>query len=397
MHIQRQPGRSFRRRRRQFAWFPFLIILGLIVGLLPVSRNWLGQWLRFDTSENQILSNAEQAFASGDLNKAIQILRQYLEDNPNDPTATSLLARALVYRSYSDYNRIVDRGSALDLTEKAIAEYPREHSLIAMRAFVLQSMGQAEEANRLALRVIERDPDHVSARVALSLSYGGMGLFDAALREATRAFELAQQVDPRWEMDALRAMAVAYGDLGKYENAILASDRAIAAHRQMPPLYFERALYARLVGDWDSAAHSYYQVLVYDEDNIKARLRICQASSELGDHQTALDFCREVTQQAPTWTDGWYQLGREYFLAGNFEEAQDAFNRCTTLQVMQGIPAAERRFECWYIQGQAAELLGDCNALVAIYNEFQEMAAHPDVHETWVYAPEGPANCPLGP
>ena len=41
----------------------------------------------------------------------------------------------------------------------------------------------------------------------------------------------------------------------------------------------------------------------------------------------------------------------------------------------EDVPVDERRFECWYIQGQAAEILGDCPNLIALYNEFRAMTA----------------------
>jgi hypothetical protein len=83
----------------------------------------------------------------------------------------------------------------------------------------------------------------------------------------------------------------------------------------------------------------------------------------------------------------------EYFLQGQFDDAQSALNRCSTLQVMQGVPVEARRFECWYIQGQAAEILGDCPSLTALYNEFRAMTADQSIQQRWTYPPEGPPMC----
>ncbi len=60
---------------------------------------------------------------------------------------------------------------------------------------------------------------------------------------------------------------------------------------------------------------------------------------------------------------------------------------------MQGIPIEERRLECWYLQGQAAEIRGDCPALLATYNEFRAMALNANISQTWAYPPEGPPGC----
>jgi hypothetical protein len=134
-------------------------------------------------------------------------------------------------------------------------------------------------------------------------------------------------------------------------------------------------------------------VLVFDPNNVKARLRLCELSSLLREHDAAVNYCSQVTELAPSFADGWYQLGLEHFLRGDFRAAQEALHRCSSLQVMQNVPVSERRFECWYLQGQAAEILGDCPSLLETYNEFRAMAADPSIQQTWTYPPEGPPGC----
>ena len=138
-------------------------------------------------------------------------------------------------------------------------------------------------------------------------------------------------------------------------------------------------------------------MLALDPNNVKARFRLCELSSILREHDSATNYCEQVTQLAPTWADGWYQLGREYFLQGNFALAQPSLHRCSTLQVEQGVPVSERRFECWYLQGQAAEIQGDCVGLLMTYNEYRVMASTSGLTQTWIYPPEGPPLCVTPP
>ena len=63
------------------------------------------------------------------------------------------------------------------------------------------------------------------------------------------------------------------------------------------------------------------------------------------------------------------------------------------MQVKQDIPIPDRRFECWYLQGQSAEIVGDCQALLTTYHEFLDMAERTDIPQTWTYPPEGPPAC----
>jgi tetratricopeptide (TPR) repeat protein len=370
-----------------------VILLGLLAGITSISWNWIGQWLSAAVSRqsgDDIMSAARQSFDEGDLDQAIELSHQALAAHPDHAEAVVLLARALVYRSYSDYDRGGDRDSALQATGEVLQIMPDDPDVLAAHAFALQAVGRQAEAAEIARQALDRVPEHGLARTALALAYGGVGSFEISLRENLQAVQSSG-----WRLDAQRALAVSYSDLGDYENALTAVDRAIGLNTRLVPLYFERALYALQIGDADAATAAYFQVLVYEPDNVKAHLRLCELSSLLRERDTAIRFCQQVTELAPAWADGWYHLGREYFLQGNFRLAQEHLHRCSSLQVMQDVPPEDYRFECWYLQGQAAEILGDCESLLATYNEFRAMAVDPAVQQTWTYPPEGPPGCSI--
>lgn len=396
MRIQRNQSRlSFRKqRRRRSGCLSLAVLLGLLVGVISLSWNWIGQRLHINTAQQSAegsLAEANAAFARGDLDGAINIARQVLNATPNQPEAVALLVRALVYRSYADYDRAVDRHSALEATAEALRDDPENPVLLAARAYALQADGQPAEAARVAQQVLDKDDSDGLARVSLALAYGGAGSFEVALRESMQVVQTAQSSD--WQLEAQRALAISYSDLGDYKSAITAVERALKLNNRLIPLYFERALYAMQIGDADSATAAYFQVLTFDPENVKARLRLCELSSLLREHDQAISYCEQVTERAPSWADGWYQLGLEHFLQGDFKTAQEALHRCSSLQVMQDTPVSQRKFECWYLQGQAAEIVGDCPSLIATYNEFRAMAADSDVQQTWTYPPEGPPGC----
>jgi tetratricopeptide (TPR) repeat protein len=309
-----------------------------------------------------------------------------------DEEAMQLLIRMLIYQSYAEYNRLSDLNQALDLSREGIARFPNSFDMQAVRAYALQVIGRPDEANRIALRIIDRSPEHVLARVVLSLSYGSQGIFEAALREGNVAVELADQ-HGRFQMESYRTRAFAHANLAQYDEAIADIDHAITLNRKLIPLHFERASYAIQLGDIDQATVSYFHIMAFDEDNIKARFRMCELSGSLQDVDLAMRYCGEVTTYAPDWADGWYQLGREFFLQGDFVNALASFNQCSTLQVQQQVPIAERQLECWYLQGQSAEILGNCQALMATYREFLDMVARGNLPQTWSYPPEGPSIC----
>lgn len=397
MRIRRDHSRTiFRRRNPWQGCLSWIITLCLLIVFAFLGKDriqvWLAEWLS-PTVELAQISDAKSAFAQGDLERTIAYTQEIYASDPNNISALELLARALVYRSYADINQDSDRDHALNLTNNAVEQSPYDMRVLGIHAFVLQANDYSDDAQRVALRVIRNEENSITARLALSLSYASQGIFTAALRDGQRAAEIANTTQLDWRADAYRVLAIAHSDLGQYDLAATDIETAISFNNRLIPLHFERALYAQQIGDMDTATAYYFNVIAFDEDNAKARFRLCEVSSLLGERSAAIDWCNQVIDILPGWSEGWYWLGREYYLSGDWENTQSALNRCSTLQVAQGISIENRRFECWYIQGQAAEVLGDCDALLPLYQDYQQMALAGDLNQRWVYPDDMPTIC----
>ncbi len=395
MRINRYGYRpATRLRYRQAGCMTLIIVMGIMTGVIVVAWSWGGKPFNLPgNTERDTLTSAAKALERGQLDAAIETARRLWLDDPENVKALTLLVRGLVYRSYDDYNHVIDRDTALRYTTEAFEATPENPDVLTIHAFALHANGAAVEAARLARIVLAQQPDDMLARVTLGMAYSDVGGHQNALRENQQTVTAIAEGEHNLEMDANRALALSLGDVGRYEDALVAVDDAIAANDRLAMLYFERALYAMQLGDADAATTAYFRILAFDADNIKARLRLCALSSILRETENALLYCQQVTEEAPGWVEGWYHLGREYYLRGDFAEAQKSLARCTTLSVVQGIPIEERELECWYFQGQSAEIRGDCAGLLAVYEEFQTMVRTADLPQTWVYPPEGPAIC----
>lgn len=397
MRLNRNRNRMFYRRdNRLLGCLPYLVTMSLIVLIAWGGRGWLWdaiQRILYTPATAMTLADGQNAFANGDLDTAIAAAQLSYANQPDDSTAILLLIRSLIYRSYADYDTDRDRLTALDYSTTYTQQYPLDWDALAIHAFAQQANQQHEEASRTALRVIRQDTEHVIARIALSLSYGSQGLFEAAIREGRVAVEIANTRQPDWRADAYRVLAIALSDNGRYTEAGVAAEQAISYRSKLVPLYFERALYASQLGDMDTATAAYFNIIAFDKDNIKSRLRLCELSSKLSEREAAITYCQYVTDNAPGWSDGWYALGREYYLKGDWANARQVLGRCSALQIAQNIAIAERELQCWYMQGQAAEVLRDCDRLLLLYNEFQEMVRVGNLPQTWVYPPSGPPVC----
>ncbi len=384
-------NRSFSKagRRGCAGCLSLTFISGITFGMALAVLAWVGGFFGLNReSLDADIHRAQQAFDQGNLDSVIDQTGRIWDAHPEQVEALALLVRGLIYRSYADYNHTTDRAKALAITGAAYERLPVDTEVMAAHAFALQVNGFSNEAARLAAYTLDQAPDQTLARLTLGLAYGGMGIHQSALLENQTAVANADQ-----PVDAARALAISLGDMGRYQDAIAQLDQAINNNHHLLMLHFEKAEYAIHAGDVDTATAAFFRVLAYDANNVKARLRLCELSTSLRERAAAERYCTEVTELAPDWVEGWYRLGREYYLQGAFEQAQTAFHQCTTLSLDQRIPVAERQFECWYLQGQSAEIRGDCPALLSTYNEFRVMAASVDIPQTWTYPPEGPAIC----
>lgn len=247
MQIRRNSSRlNFNRRRQRSGCWSMAVFLGVLVSITSISWNWLGQRFNNPSSVRSAanLQPAHEAFARGDLDGAIKLAQDFLALQDDDTASLTLLVRALVLRSYTDYNRGVDRASALALTTGFLNRAPRNTEVLAIHAYALQVNGQPVEAARVAERALLQNPESIPARIALGLAYGGVGSFGIALRESQQAVQTAARHDASWLVESQRAVAISYSDLGDYTNAIGAIERAITINPRLISLYFERALYA---------------------------------------------------------------------------------------------------------------------------------------------------------
>src|SRR5690606_27027609 len=184
--------------------------------------------------------------------------------------------------------------------------------------------GDPVNAVEVARKVLDRSPHHALARMALAMGFSNVGSHQVALRESLQAV-----TESGWRMDTHRALAISYSGVGDYNNAIQSIERAIRLNDRLIPLYFERALYARQIGDADAASVAYFRVLAIDPNNVKARFRLCELSSVLREREAAIIYCHQVSELAPAWSYGCNLVGLEFFQQDSLPSQKTSVTLCT--------------------------------------------------------------------
>ncbi len=132
------------------------------------------------------LQSGWSAARKDDLEKAERYVRQALELNPTSDTALLTLSR--VYVAKRDYE------GALETAQKALAVNPNNADALAFIGRTLTFQGKPEEAIEKVKKAIRLNPMAPSWYYdSIGLAYIGVGKYDEALSDFTRAKELNQR------------------------------------------------------------------------------------------------------------------------------------------------------------------------------------------------------------
>jgi tetratricopeptide (TPR) repeat protein len=304
---------------------------------------------------------AEAAFNLGDLEESVDYYRKAAELEPQNLDIQFEFVRALTYRSFAGRNFAYLQIEAVEVSQRAVQNYPNDPRSQAMYALALTQVGRSEEAIAAGIRAIELAPQWAEAHAYLSMAYRDRGRWRLAIESGERSVQL----DPN-SVDAKRALALSLAFVGEFDLAIQAYNDAIRIAPRMDALYFELAVYYQARQDYDAAIAAYDQVLANDPSNVKAYTRKCETYFRQRDDSRAQEACEQALALDANFPEAWRQLGMVRYTRRNYEGAIEAFQTCASIQEAAGAPLDQREIECWYLRGLAHYLLDQCGVAVPI-------------------------------
>lgn len=164
-------------------------------------------WLRAQAAP-PANTTAVALYARGDYAEAIRTAEAALAANPSSGENAAVLVRALT-----------DLGHLDDVAHRADALRPLSATALPI-AYALLGLGRLDDADG-ALRLAERGPDSLRARVERARLQRGRGAIDSATSSLRRVAALAVLVTPTTSATDLGAMAYANRLLGREEPARL--------------------------------------------------------------------------------------------------------------------------------------------------------------------------------
>lgn len=252
---------------------------------------------------NALLRQAEQAFASGEVEAARRALAEAARLAGPHP--------AILHLSALTERRAGDNDAARRNFVEALRLAPSDLQIHSNFANFLMSLGEDELALVHYGKAIDGSPPVVEARLNRANLLQRLGRVDEALADH-EAFIAARPGDARG-YSARGALLLQVGRLTEARDSF---DFALSLDAQRPVALHGRARTAMELGDLD-ASQRYRKALAVSPASLDVALGLAEAMEAEADAAAALDLLRERVAAIPAWIEGQRTLARMAWEAGD--------------------------------------------------------------------------------
>jgi tetratricopeptide (TPR) repeat protein len=315
----------------------------------PVKAPQTGQRM----SSAQALRLAAQHQQAGRLAQAEGVLRQILQQRPNDTEALHQLA-ILAYQ-------VGKMPLAIQLIERALSVNPNVHMLQANVAEMYRRVGQPEKAIEHGQKAIALKADAPDANNNLGIAYFDIADYETAIRWYEKAIALrprfAEAISNRAnalrqmkrfeeaETEYRRALAInptyaeAHNNLGSVLRDMERHAEAETAYRravELKPVYIEAMnnliLAQKDLKNFDEAIATAQRVLIIDPQNADALSYLGAVYVDQKKLELALDALKKSLALKPDKPETHNMMGRALFEANQASDAIASYKRAIALK-----------------------------------------------------------------
>lgn len=322
------------------SWRSWLLV-GLVALLAALGLAYWGAWYM-----ERPIAQAEAALARGDPRRAIELVGDYLQKDPENSRALRLKGRLMVMLNQP--------AEAIRIFEKIGVATPADMEAMA-RAYMLQ--GQWSAALPLLLRVSELQPENPDVWYELTACRVRLGWLHDALKSAERFVEVSPhkargylfiasiQNDLKNRSASLEAFAkvlehdpecktlqipaeeffLEYGRTllvqGQPEQALRMYERSLAVRATAMGWYEKGRAHADL-GQDSEAVRAWQEALRLQPTQVEARQGLAEHALQHNQPEAALEWLRPLLQQPMIRSTTSYLAQRAYTMLGDEPNAQ---------------------------------------------------------------------------
>jgi tetratricopeptide (TPR) repeat protein len=330
-------------------WVRVLVYATLIMGCLYLIRNpdslrqqitlalpeqsapVIGPTPTATTSPDLFVAQAQDAYASGHLDKAVEFYRQAAEISPNNVEYHFQVARLLLFESAMQYGNQRDQTlkDALDAANRTILADPERPEGYAIMGKVLDWSDRPDDASSQILRALELDKKN-----PLVLSYMAESMVDLdRWEQAQQTIAEAIAIDPN-NLDIRRDNAYILESLGDYYGASVQYEDALKINPNIPFIRMALGRAYRVIGRNSEALDQFFAVDTLQPENPLIQHEIGRTyETWIGDPNSALEYYKRAVELDEKFPGAWVRLGIIYFFQNEYDQAITAFERAMKLGV----------------------------------------------------------------
>lgn len=289
------------RRRKKPNWFRIILLSLLVLGgfyfnsfILPTQAPFGVPTPTATRAAESFVSEAEQLFKQGKLTSAIDVYKQAVISQSDNPQIRIELARVQVFAGQYD-DAVVSAGDAILLN-------PNNSMAYAVLAWAYDFQADYLKAEAAIKRAIEIDPNNGLAHAyyveILVDSYtDGIGDFDN-IDKAIDQSKLAMALAPD-RLETYRARGYILEATQNYNEAIVEYQKAIAINPDIADLHLAVGRNYRALGIYDKAVEQFTLAITLNPGDSMPYLLMSRTYATVGDWPKALQYAETAVTNNP--------------------------------------------------------------------------------------------------
>jgi tetratricopeptide (TPR) repeat protein len=316
------------------------------------------------TSPESYINTAEQLYAEGKINRAIEAYKNAVKADPTNPSNYINLARLQVWTG--DYE------DAITNTRNALLKNPNNPLAHAVQGWALGFKDDYANAEIELQKALSLDPNNALAHAYYAevlINQGEFGLYEKAAEESRVALQLAPDI-----LETHRARGIVLYNTQNLEQAIQEFQTALTYNKNIPDLHLYLGITYKALEEFDKAQESLLAAYALNPNDTVALTELARAFFAGGRYAQAEQYSEEAVKVDPSNPRLHGNLGIIYYKGEKYNKAIPELELAVKGGVtedgvaVEGLPLDYGRVEeyYWYL-GFAYMRTGRCDEAVPIF------------------------------
>ncbi|MBN1230628.1 MAG: tetratricopeptide repeat protein [Anaerolineales bacterium] len=315
-NMRKRPRNSTRRSQPIF-FIPLFIIVLLalyLAGKILTTTPGIASSVTLTPTTNPevLLTEAENYFSEGNLDRAIETYKKAVLLDAGNPLIYTELARLQILTGQYE--------AAETSARNALLLSPENPTALALLGWTLIYLENPADAQEVLLRAISNDNGNAMAHAFYGQLLADQGDYLTAGDESRKAVELAPD-----SLEVLFTRGYVLEMTANYDEAIEYYNKALAINRNIADIHLSKGRVYRAMDDYEEAINAFVQANALNPEDPLPDTYMALTYLTYGEYAKAVQAAEKAAQEDPSNPYRYGNLGVAYYRNENFFEAVDAF------------------------------------------------------------------------